>query len=189
MKTLFVEDLLTYDGSAIRAHWARRRFGLEGDAAVGFLGRCDVLPGEVADMDEVISGEPIRAEAMAHVVAEHFGPTLEEAILRLHLLAALALEALAPRAGGSLVRKGNDLYLGSGKMSVGVATVTPVSVKIHFGVNVSARGVPVKAAGLEDLGVAPRGFVEDLLARYARESVLAREARTKVRGVGGSADS
>ena len=65
----------------------------------------------------------------------------------------------------------------------GVATVTPVSVKIHLGVNVTGEGAPVEAAGLEDLGVDPEAFARDLLASYAAEIEGARASRAKVRGV------
>jgi hypothetical protein len=183
MKTHFHSETMAYDGSAIRSHWARRTFGLEGDSAVAFIGRCDVAPSEVVDMEEVISQEPIRSDRMVHILVEHFGPRLEEGVLRARLLAALAFERLASKAGPSLTRRGDDLFLGERKLSVGVATVTPVSVKIHFGVNVTGEGAPVEAAGLDDLGVDPEGFARDLLTLYAAEIEGARAARVKVRGV------
>ncbi len=182
MQILFHPEPMAYDGTAIRSHWARKRFGLAGDAAVAFLGACGVAPGEVVDMEEVISGAAIRGERMAHFVVEHFGPGLEGAVLRLYLLAARAFVRLAPHAGPSLILRGSDLYLGEGKLSVGVATVTPVSAKVHFGVNVTTAGVPVKAAGLEDLGVDARAFAEGLLGDYAAAMAGVEADRCKVRG-------
>ena len=159
MKTHFHSESMAYDGSALYSHWARRTFGLEGDAAVAFVGPCDVEPKHVADMDEVISGDPIRSERMVH------------------------FERLSTEAGPTLKRRGDDLFLGNRKLSVSVAAVTPVSVKIHFGVNVTGEGAPVEAAGLEDFGVDPEAFARDLLASYAAEIEGARAARAKVRGV------
>ncbi|MHC4779802.1 MAG: DUF366 family protein, partial [Planctomycetota bacterium] len=72
MKTHFHTETMAYDGSAIHSHWARRTFGLEGDSAVAFIGPCDVVPSEVVDMDEVLSGEPIRSDSMVHFIVEHF---------------------------------------------------------------------------------------------------------------------
>jgi hypothetical protein len=183
MTTHFHSESLAYDGSALRSHWARRTFGLEGDAAVAFVGPCDVDPSHVADMDEVLSGEPIRSERMVHFLVEHFGPGLGEGVLLGRLLVALAFERLCAAAGPALRRRGDDLFLGDRKLSVSVATVTPVSVKIHFGVNVTGKGAPVKAAGLSDLGVDPAAFAGDLLAAYAAEIESAHASRTKVRGV------
>jgi len=183
MKTLFHPDRLAYDGSAIRSHWARRCFGLEGDCAVAFVGPCDVLPEEVVDMEEVVSGEAIRGDDMVHFIVEHFGPDLEGALLRGRILASLAFERMRGAAGDGLVRRGDDLWLGELKLSVAVATVTPVSAKIHFGVNVTDAGVPVPASGLGELGIEPRAFAEGLLEDYAGEMKDLARARAKVRGV------
>jgi hypothetical protein len=183
VKTLFHSEPMAYDGSAIHAHWARRTFGIEGDCAVAFLGPCDVRPEEVVDMEEVVSGEPIRSREMVHVIVEHFGPDLENAVLRARLLAALAFERIREAFGPHLERRGDDLWAGERKLSVCVATVTPVSVKIHFGVNVTGKGAPVKAAGLEDAACDARAFAEGLLADYRLADEEIQRARAKVRGV------
>ena len=184
MKTHIHDKVLAYDGAAIRPHWARRVFGIAGDSAVSFRGPCDVNPSEVQDMEEVISGDEIRSSDMVHFIVEHFGPDLDSAVLRSRLLAALAFESLRNSAGDGLSRRGDDLYLGVRKMSVCVATVTPVSVKIHFGVNVTGKGAPVDAAGLEDVGADPWEFAVKLLASYESEMRGCRDARCKSRGVG-----
>jgi hypothetical protein len=150
---------------------------------VAFIGPCDVESDEVVDMEEVLSGEPIRSASMVHFIVEHFGPGLEEAVLRSRLLASLAFERLVGAAGTPLRRRGDDLYVGEKKLSVSVATVTPVSVKIHFGVNVVGEGAPVEAAGLAELGVDPEAFARALLEDYAAEMEGVRGARAKVRGV------
>ncbi|MHC4780712.1 MAG: DUF366 family protein, partial [Planctomycetota bacterium] len=120
---------------------------------------------------------------MVHFIVEHFCPGLEEGILRARLLAALALERLAQGSTEPLRRTGDDLFLGDKKLSVSVATASPVSVKIHFGVNVTPDGAPVEAAGLRDVNVDPEGFARALLADYALEIEGVVSARTKVRGV------
>ncbi|MHC5080942.1 MAG: DUF366 family protein, partial [Planctomycetota bacterium] len=130
-----------------------------------------------------VSGEPIRSDRMVHVVVEHFGPDLDGAILRSHLLAALAFEQLVEAGGASLERRGNDLYWDERKLSVCVATVTPVSIKMHFGVNVTCGGAPVPAAGLADLGIDPETFARGLLDAYAAAMQGVAKNRSKVRGV------
>ena len=65
-----------------------------------------------------------------------------------------------------------------------MATATPVSSLIHFAVNATPGGAPVRTATLQDLGIAPRGFAEALLQRLADEQASIRVARAKVRAKG-----
>ena len=59
-----------------------------------------------------------------------------------------------------------------------------MSTLIHFAVNVRTDGVPVAAAALVDIGVEPRAFAEDVLARAEREEGSLRDARAKIRAKG-----
>jgi hypothetical protein len=139
----------------------------------------------MADVGDLLHGPGIRSADMVHVVAEHFEDAdLVRAVMRQRLLAALAAETLARSARARVVRAGDDLYLGKRKLSVSVATVTPVSTVIHFGINVTGAGAPrgVRVAGLTDLGVAPRAFAVDLLAAFSAELASVAEARCLVRG-------
>ena len=83
-----------------------------------------------------------------------------------------------------LERRGDDLYLGAGKLSVSIATRSAVSSLIHFAVNVTRAGTPVRTSSLADLKVDPAVFARDLLARSAREAASLHEARVKVRAKG-----
>ena len=184
MKWLWVEDIIPYTGAQLRSHWLRERFGLSGDAIIGFVGSCRVQPEHVIDMDERVSGEPIAAESMLHMLCEHFQVSLPEMVLRQRLLSAIWLEALKEKGADpvqELTRRGDDLYLGHRKLSVSIATVSPVSGLCHFGVNVTVAGVPVPAAALEELGVDPVTLGSLVLERYAAESEEMTEAVAKVR--------
>ena len=151
LKWLWVEEAFPYTGAELRSHWLRERFGLAGDAIVGFVGPCSIRPEHVIDMDERISGEPIAAQSMLHMICEHFQVSLPEMVVRQRLLSAIWLEALKEKGTESaqeLTRDGDDLYLGCRKLSVSIATVSPVSALCHFGLNVTKAGVPVPAASL-----------------------------------------
>jgi hypothetical protein len=190
VNTRWIEERIDYDGSQLRPHWILSRTGQVGDALVAFLGACDVADDEMADLADLQAGSSIAADDMVHLLWESFEhPDLLLAVHRQRLLAAQAAEVLrelTPRAH-ALRRSGDDLYLGDAKLSVSVATVSPVSSLIHFGVNAAQGGAPVRIAALADFGVAPRAFAESLMARVAAEQDSIRNARAVVRGKGGAA--
>ena len=185
MQTLWVSDSLDYDGRQLRAHWLLDTFGLVGDAIVGFRGGCEVADEEMADLAD-LDGPGIAADEMVHFVWETFTtPDLLLATHRQRLFAGQVFEWLtAACRGADLRRDGDDLFVADGKLSISIATVTPVSALIHFAVNVRASGAPVEVASLEDLGVEPTAFGEAILSRVAAEQVSIEAARAKVRSKG-----
>lgn len=205
MQRRWCDEPIDYDGSQLRAHWLLTRFGLVGDAIVGFRGRCDVVADEVADLED-LDGPGIRGDDMVHFVWECFGATdLLLAVHRQRLLAAQVREVLrelAPTA--DVTRTGDDLYvctdrsgagkpdrgerttgrLSIGKLSISIATVSPVSALIHFAVNAQQGGAPVPVASLADLGVPVEPFALAVLDRVVEEQRSIADARAKVRAKG-----
>ncbi len=184
MLTKFIKEEITYTGRELTSHWAYRRFGLLGDSLVAFCGPCDLPVERMADLEDVLSDAPIHSARMLHFIVEHFGSTLETTVLRQRLLICLIAELLN-RPGGEarIIRKGDDLYFGEGKLSVSIAVQSPVSTMIHAGLNVVTEGTPVKTAGLVELGVEPEGLAREILVRYREEIDGIARARCKVRGV------
>jgi hypothetical protein len=179
----FVDRRITYDGSQLRAHWILREFGIAGDALVAFEGPCRVLDEEMADLED-LGGPGIRADAMLHFVWERFdGGDLEAAVLRQRLLTCIAAEILRER-GLALQRDGDDLFVDARKLSISIATRSLVSTLLHFALNVRNEGTPVATACLDEYGIAPRAFADDLLQRVADEEASIRGARVKVRAKG-----
>jgi uncharacterized protein len=185
MKTLWLEDRITYDGSQLRAHWALRRCGIAGDALVAFRGPCAVAREEIADLADV-DGPGIAADDMVHFLWESFtAADLLLAVHRLRLLAAQAHECLLQLAPAVRVeRDGDDLFVDGGKLSIGIASVSAVSSLLHFGINVADTGAPVRVTGLQQLGVDPSAFARALLDRVAAEQDSIQQARAKVRARG-----
>ena len=185
MNTRWLAERIAYDGSQLRAHWIFAHTGLAGDALVAFRGPCAVARGEIADLADV-DGPGIAGDDMVHFVWESFAlPELLLAVHRQRLFAAQAAEvlrALAPAA--ALRRDGDDLFVGDGKLSISIASVSAVSSLIHFAVNATPGGAPVRTATLQQLGVEPRAFAEQLLARAAAEQQSIALARAKVRARG-----
>jgi hypothetical protein len=187
VQTTWLEQTTAYDGSQLRAHWIYGVTGLVGDALVGFRGPCRVEVAEMADLAD-LSGPGIAGADMVHFVAELFDDgDLCRAVLRQRLMASTALELLWRRCpGADLRRAGDDLFVGPAKLSVSIATRSAVSTLLHLALNVTAAGTPVPAAGLEQLGVEPRAFGEELLAACSREEASMQQARCLVRAKGES---
>ncbi len=184
MQTAFHPDELAYTGHQLRSHWIFDRFGLQGDAMVAFIGPCRVGLSEMVDLADVAAGEAIEAARMLHFIAEHFHRDLHRAVLRQRLFICMVAERLAARGVTSAIRReGDDLYLDERKLSVSIATVSPVSAVMHVGLNVDPAGAPVPAVGLHELGVGPAALAEELLDAYRAELSDIDLATCKVRGV------
>lgn len=183
--THWIERTIAYDGSQLRAHWILAETGIAGDAIVAFRGPCRVALAEMADLAD-LDGPGIAADDMLHLVWESFAQSdLMLACHRQRLLSATAgelLRELAPHA--ALRREGDDLFVGDGKLSISIATASPVSALIHFAVNAAPGGAPVRIASLQGLGIDGRQFAESLLSRVASEQHSIAVARSKVRAKG-----
>jgi uncharacterized protein len=187
MKTLhtrYIKKNITYTGVELRAHWIMDVTGCIGDAIVAFQGAAQVPIGHMVDLVDVRENAPIFSQLMIHFLVEHFVMPLSEGVVRQRLLIALIAEELRsyPRAAG-IVRQGDDLYDGKKKLSVSIATVSPVSCCMHIGLNIIAKGAPVPAKGLADYGIDPARFAARIMQRYADECAEMEEAQCKVRSV------
>jgi hypothetical protein len=187
LRTELADHRIDYDGSQLRSGWLRSERGLlldEGGAVAAFIGACDVKSEFVVDLDEVASGEPIRAALMLHFIAEWPAADIGRAVLRQRLLAVVVRDELARRRPGTIfVRRGDDIYEADRKLTVSVATTSPVSSLLHFAINVDPAGAPVPARGLAEYGIEPDDFARRVLAAYAAELESAAAAERKVRQV------
>ena len=156
----------------------------EGDAIVSFVGAADVPIEHMVDLEDVARNAPIFSEEMLHFICEIFDKDLEKMVLRQRLLIAILLEELQqfpPCA--NIVRKGNDLYDGKAKLSVSVATSSPISCLIHTGINILSHNTPVLTKGLREYSIDPKTLADKAMQRFAEELSGAAHACTKVRAV------
>lgn len=193
-KTRFLElsdARACYDGTQLRSLFAYLEHGILGDSAVAWIGPCNVNLEHMVDGEDLRDNSEIRGSRMLHVILEKFEARLPEMVALQRLLSAITKDLLEQlrksTAGQCLRREGDDLYLatgdGEGKLSISIATVSPVSGLIHFAVNVSNQGTPVKTASLEDLGIDARRFADELLLRLASEMNSIKDATCKVKWV------
>lgn len=186
VKKRFTSEIIKYDGTQLSSLWAFRRFGLQGDSIVSFQGPCQVNLSEMVDQTDVMNNSPIFSENMLHFIIEHFDLDLEKTIVRQRLLMAIIKDTVQQFTGVILRRSGDDLYHEDKKLSVSIATLTPVSTMIHTGLNILSDNVPVPAVGLADLGLTEQdtpGLGAAICDLYTRECAEIRMARCKVRGV------
>lgn len=183
MKTAFISQRITYTGEQLSALWAYMNFGLAGDSLVAFCGPCQIPFERMVDATDVKARSRIASIEMLHFIEECFDLDLEKAVLRQRLLAAIVRDALLRRRPTAKIRRvGDDLYEGRRKLSISIATLSPVSTLIHFGINIISANAPVPAKGLADYGISPRSFAEEILKLYSQELEGVRAATTKVRG-------
>ena len=216
MNSKFIEETVPYNGVELRSGWIRERFGIEGDAIVAFHGPCSVKGDALVDLEDLEAGLTVEGESMLHFIAEISGIGLPGIAFLQRLLCIIAGRAVKEACGLTVEetrsrvveeacgrarddepgesapceirRDGDDLYVGEGKLSVSIATVSPESGPpehglIHLGLNISKAGVPVRAACLEDLDIDYRRLAPRILAGFAREVEGGLHASRKVKRV------
>jgi hypothetical protein len=184
---IFVDkETREYDGTQLSSLWALRTYNLQGDSIVTFRGPCRVELQNLVDIRDRLDQAPIFSPDMQHFIIEHFDTDLEKAVYRQRLLMAIIKDLIGTLTKAVLTRVGDDLYQGDRKLSVSIATVSPVSTLIHTGLNITTAGVPVPAVGLTDLGFDGERvweFAQKVCYSYAGEVSSINLARCKVRGV------
>ncbi|QGG48263.1 DUF366 family protein [Heliorestis convoluta] len=186
----FIEDSIRYDGSQLSSLWAYRSYGIQGDSIVSFCGPCQVSFDKMVDLEDVIQGETIYSQGMLHFIIEHFELDLEKTVLRQRLFMTIIKEEIESKGQYRLQRKGDDLYWIDNeqqkrqKLSVSIATLSPVSTMIHTGLNLQTEGTPVPTVALAQIGVKdPEEFARRIMEKYSAEMKDIYAARCKVRGV------
>lgn len=183
MQIHFSDTPRGYDGSQLSSHFAYQSFGILGDSAVAFVGPCEVSLESLVDLEDVKRKAPIFSPEMLHFIIESFHIDLRGAVFLQRLFMAAIAELLHQRGCTALHREGDDLYAAEKKLSVSIATSSPVSVLIHVGLNIRTEGTPVPTQGLAAWGVDPAGFALECLAMIKREYEACLRASYKVRGV------
>lgn len=182
MKYHFEQSAISYTGEQLRSNFAYESFGIVGDSVVAFCGPCDVKKEAMVDIEDLRAGNRIYSENMLHFIVEHHDTDLEKSVLRQFLLANIIQDLLNLKLGALVVKRiHTDLYDEGSKLSISVATATPVSTVIHFGLNISSLNTPVKTKGLADYDIEPTGFADRVMREYTAECDNIDKARCKVK--------
>ncbi len=154
-----------YRGAELRPHYLYEKLGIRGTALVALKGPCDVETEHLVDWEDRVARDFIRAERMIHFLGEFFGMGIREAVWFQRLFTAILKETLEAAGVQGLRREGDDLFVGSGKLSVSIVTVSPVSALLHLGINLVSQGAPVCAQGLCE---SPVGWSDEQAERWVQ---------------------
>lgn len=204
MKSKFISSEFVYDGTQLRSLFGYLDHGVQGDSVVSWIGPCSVGFDHMVDGEDLLAGARISGARMVHFVIEKFHTPLFAAVALQRLFAAICLDILrahiddgggggsgsgdddrcgGEECSGKLRREGDDLYFGEGKLSISIATVSPVSSLIHFAVNCTNEGTPVCTASLADIAMDPAEFARRAMEKLIAEVASIEEAIVKVRWV------
>ncbi len=191
MKSLFIDKKFSYDGTQLHSLFAYLGYQILGDSIVSWQGACDISFAHMVDGEDLNAKAEIRGGDMLHFIVEKFDMKLNGAVYLQRLLAAHAYDLVRENLAANgrledtkkLKRDGDDIYFDDAKLSISIATVSPVSALVHFAVNVSNENTPVKTISLSDFKIEPKSFASELLKRFAKEASSAEEAAMKVKWV------
>ncbi|MFM8270266.1 MAG: DUF366 family protein [Pseudomonadota bacterium] len=174
------ETEIPYDGTPLAPHWIYRKFNLMGDALVAFVGPAKVDLNQMVDLEDVKQNAPIYSPKMLHFLGEWFIDSLETGILLQHLFVGNVYQRLWERGGRDLSRRGNDLFYDKRKLSVSIATRSPISVLFHMGLNIETQGTPIPTAGLKELWTDPWDLAAEVFEKFQQDIQGFKKARVKV---------
>jgi hypothetical protein len=184
VKSKFLTTTEKYDGSQLMSLRNYLKHGLLGDSIVAWIGPCDVSLDHMVDGEDLVAGAEIRGGSMLHFIIEKFDSSLLAAVGLQRLFASIVRDELSAAGAAGLVREGDDIFSADRrKLSISIATQSPVDSLIHFAVNVTNEGTPVKTLSLTDLNVDPKPFAEKIMAKFCVEVDSIVEATHKVRWV------
>ena len=150
----YVKENMCYDGSQIQPLWALDKMGIKGSSVVSWMGPMEIDPKKIIDVEDV--GLEIKSDKMIHFIVEHFDcqPTNIKLCYHRQRILVMILKDELSKWGVESTRSGDDLFVGTEKLTVSIATISTTSMKIHLGVNITSEGTPedVETVGLLEIG-------------------------------------
>ncbi len=186
MKTHFIDQEMAYDGSQLKPLYAYLQHKVLGDSIVAWIGACDVSFENMVDGEDLIELSPIKGSRMLHFIIEIFHTSLLVGVTAQRLFASVARDYLQTHArsalgGDRLIRDGDDIFWEDKKLSISIASSSAVSTQIHFAMNISTAGTPVKTTSLDELKIEARTAAHDLMNLWEKEFSSIEIATKKVR--------
>jgi hypothetical protein len=190
LKALFIDKQFIYDGSQLRSLFAYLEHGVLGTSVVAWQGPCNIPFSHMVDGEDLLAMAKIEGNEMLHFIIEVFDRGLFSGVVLQRLFASIvrdylqkAASSLLQEQGKVLDRFGDDIFLDDHKLSISIATKSPVSVMIHFAMNITNEGTPVKTLSLQDLMLDPKNVANELMSILAKEYFEIVEATQKVRPI------
>lgn len=181
MKTKFIDKEFRYDGNQLKPLVNYMNHQILGDSCVAWIGPCDIPFAHMMDGEDLLQKAQIKGSRMLHFVFEIYDRELATGVFLQRLMAAMIQNKIEKTTQKPLTRKGDDLYWDGKKLSISIATRSNNSVLVHFALNISNEGTPVPTCSLEDFGIEPKSFAQDILKAISEEYLDIIEATRKVR--------
>jgi uncharacterized protein len=173
VQTPWLDLTETYDGSQLHPTWIGQHVPLHNTAICAFVGPARVEAEHMVDLEDIANEAWIYSDSMLHFLAAHTDTDLERMVLRQHLFVGICAETIHL----------HDLFVGTGKLSVSIATTSASHGLMHTGLNITTSGTPVETAGLAALDIAPQAFATTVMQEYAATCAAVRHACGKVKPV------
>jgi hypothetical protein len=155
MNSIILTEPIKYDGSQIAPLWAYS-MGIKGDSIVIFHGPMDVTFENMKDFEDEKAGKTIKGDDLIHCIVERFdSPASMRLAYYMQRLLIVSIRDVLGKHGITTIRKGDDLFVDNGKLTVSIASAGITSEKIHCGINITTQGTPpdVRTAALSDMGI------------------------------------
>ena len=176
MNGKYFDKEIKYDGTQLSSHFAYKNFGIPDDSVIAFSGPADVKLTEMVDIEDVLNKDPISADRMLHFIVEIFGLDLTGTICLQRLLMTIIQEIInewiekPEEKKFRLVRRdGDDLFYDKRKLSVSIATASPVSTMIHTALNIEPTGAPITISCLEEMEINPKELALEVIKQFSGE--------------------
>ena len=175
MKSLFLKDSITYDGQQLHSLFGYLEHGVPGNSVISWIGPCDIPFAHMVDGEDLREQAAIRGGLMLHFIVEIFDRDLFAGVAVQRLMAAIGKDlvetlAAAKLQGQRLRRSGDDIYWQDRKLSISIAAKSPISTLVHFAMNVSNGGTPVKTCALmDDFGLQGKDVAEKMMTALVAE--------------------
>ncbi len=204
LKTKFIDKKIKYDGSQLKSLYAFLQHGVQGDSVVSWEGSCDIPTSNIVDGQDLLEQAVIRSDSMLHFIIEIFDAKLIQMVLLQRLFCEIVKDEVRHFSKGQvqLIRDGDDLYFPFNpgmtskpiknedlKLNISIATVSPVSGLVHFGINTSSKNTPVKTISIVDIQNKVNrsdmisNWAEQLMEKLASEYRNSLDATQKVKWV------
>ncbi len=188
MKTKWINKIIKYDGSQLRPLFGYENFNILGNSIIAWIGPCEIPFSNMKDLEDVLAVSPIRGDFMLHFIVEIFHQNLFSGVSLQRLFASIVKDEImemmtVKKSKFKLFRDGDDIYCLDRKLSISIASQSVLSTQIHFAVNVTNEGTPVKTLCLKDLKIEPEILAKMILKKFQTEYNSIVAATMKVRSL------
>lgn len=174
---------MDYNGSQLHHAFAYEQARELGATICYFKGAAEVKE-HLVDLEDSLADDFIKSKEMWHFIIEIPEATITEMVVWQRLFITMCIDELRKELKGFVItRKGDDIMVGSSKLSVSIATLSRFSGLIHVGINIDVgEGCPVKAIGLKDISdvIFQLAFGKRVSNAFVEEYVDIKDATFKV---------